>query len=412
MDFTFLHAADLHLGSPLAGLATKDEEVARRFAAASREAFSDLVTRTIEAGARFAVIAGDIYDGEWKDNAIGLFFNREVARLARAGIPVFVVRGNHDAASVVTKTIPLPESLFEFPVRAAETRRIEELKVALHGRSFPDRAVSENYALAYPEPAPGYFNIGLLHTSCTGRPPHADYAPCSVQDLVGRGYQYWALGHVHEHEFVCRDPWIVYPGNLQGRSVRECGPKGAVLVDVADSQVRGEPRRLLVDRARWAALSVDLADVEDERAALEAVSAALAPVVAEADGRLVAARVTLRGATPLHRRLKAERRRLADEVQALAHHLAEDVWLETLRVDTSEPQTAGATAEPSPLDPVALLDGLERDPELRRAAAEILAGVAARMPGGIERDALAEDLDALLADARALVLDRAARKAA
>lgn len=412
LDFTFLHAADLHLGSPLAGLATKDEEVARRFAAASREAFSDLVTRMIEAGARFAVIAGDIYDGEWKDNSIGLFFNREIARLARAGIPVFVVKGNHDAASVVTRTIPLPESVFEFPVRAAETRRIEELKVAVHGRSFPDRAVGENYALAYPEPLPGYFNIGLLHTSCTGRPPHADYAPCSVQDLAGRGYQYWALGHVHEHEVLCRDPWIVYPGNLQGRSVRECGPKGAVLVDVADGQVLGEPRRLLVDRARWAAPTVDLTGVEDEAAALGAISDALAPIMAEAEGRLVAVRVTLSGATALHRRLKAERRRLADEVQALAHHLAEDVWIETLRVDTSEPELAAAAA-PSALDPVALLAGLEHDPELRRAAAEILAGLAAKVPAGIEWDGpLAESLDGLLADARALVLDRAARKAA
>jgi DNA repair exonuclease SbcCD nuclease subunit len=147
MDFTFLHAADLHLGSPLSGLALKDEDVARRFAAASREAFSDLVTQSIEAGVRFAVIAGDIYDGEWRDNSIGLIFNRQIARLARADIPVFTVKGNHDAASVVTKTIPLPANVTEFPTNRAKTHRIEELKVALHGRSFQDRSANENYAL-------------------------------------------------------------------------------------------------------------------------------------------------------------------------------------------------------------------------------------------------------------------------
>jgi DNA repair exonuclease SbcCD nuclease subunit len=85
MSFTFLHASDLHLGSPLIGLALKDGEVAKRFAAASREAFSDLVTRAVELKVAFVVIAGDVYDGEWKDTSIGLFFNREIARLDRVG---------------------------------------------------------------------------------------------------------------------------------------------------------------------------------------------------------------------------------------------------------------------------------------------------------------------------------------
>src|SRR6202167_2004705 len=154
MSFTFLHAADLHLGSPFTGLALKDEEVARRFAAASREAFTDLVTHAIEGEVAFIVIAGDVYDGEWKDTSIGLFFNREVARLERAGIPVFLLKGNHDAESVVTKAISLPDSVHQFPTTKAKTFLIEDIKVALHGRSFPDRAVTDNYALAYPVPLP------------------------------------------------------------------------------------------------------------------------------------------------------------------------------------------------------------------------------------------------------------------
>ena len=96
MSFTFLHAADLHLGSPLLGLSMKDEDIARRFAEASRSAFSELVTRAIEARVAFVLIAGDVYDGEWRDTSIGLFFARELARLARETIPVFLIRGNHD----------------------------------------------------------------------------------------------------------------------------------------------------------------------------------------------------------------------------------------------------------------------------------------------------------------------------
>src|SRR5665213_170591 len=110
MAFSFLHAADLHLGSPFTGLALKDEGLAKQFVTASRDAFSDLVTRAIEAKVAFVVIAGDVYDGEWKDTSIGLFFNREVARLERAGIPTFLLRGNHDAESIVTKSVTLPDS--------------------------------------------------------------------------------------------------------------------------------------------------------------------------------------------------------------------------------------------------------------------------------------------------------------
>ena len=162
MSFSFLHAADLHLGSPFTGLTLKDEAVAKRFAAASREAFSSLVETAINAKVAFVVIAGDVYDGEWKDASIGLFFNREVARLERAGIPVFLLKGNHDAESVVTKAISLPDSVHQFPTTKAKTFQIEDIKVALHGRSFPDRAVTENYALAYLPPLRPSLSIGTV----------------------------------------------------------------------------------------------------------------------------------------------------------------------------------------------------------------------------------------------------------
>ena len=167
--FSFLHAADLHLGSPFEGLSLKDEELARRFAAASREAFRSLVDAALAEKVAFVVIAGDIYEGEWRDASIGLFFNRELARLDRAGIGVFLLKGNHDAESVVTKSITLPANVREFQSRAAQSFRLEDLKVVLHGRSFPDRVVAENYALAYPPAVPGWFNIGVLHSFLHGQ---------------------------------------------------------------------------------------------------------------------------------------------------------------------------------------------------------------------------------------------------
>jgi DNA repair protein SbcD/Mre11 len=408
MAFTFLRAADLHLGSPFYGLALRDEEVARRFAKASRDAFSDLVSRAIEANIAFVVIAGDLYDGDWKDTSIGLFFNREVARLDRAGIRVFVLKGNHDAESVVTRAISLPENVFQFPTKT-KTFRIEELEVALHGRSLPHRAVTENYVLDYPDPVPGWFNVGVLHTSCDGRPGHATYAPCTVPQLKTLGYQYWALGHVHEFEELAWDPWIVFPGNLQGRNIRECGPKGAVLVDVTDGHVAGV-RRLIVDHARWAVVTVKFDGISDEAEALQKIEDQILPAAVDAGGRLLAIRVRLEGAAALHRSLKADPRRFSDEVQAVANRCAEDVWLESLRINTLEPPTLVALDDAiASLDLNASLTALQADPDLRASATALLAEITTKLPRGLHTgDApLADDLDSLLDDARAMVIGRA-----
>ncbi|HEX8047951.1 exonuclease SbcCD subunit D, partial [Rhizobium sp.] len=197
-SFSFIHAADLHLGSPFQGLALKDAAVASIFVEASRKAFSTLVGQAIERQVDFFLIAGDVYDGDWKDNKIGLFFNREMARLERAGIPVYLLRGNHDAASVITKTITLPANVHEFPTAKPGSVKLDALQVALHGQGFAERSANDNLAVNYPAPVSGWFNIGVLHTSLTGREPHAPYAPGSVDDLRSRGYDYWALGHVHD----------------------------------------------------------------------------------------------------------------------------------------------------------------------------------------------------------------------
>jgi DNA repair exonuclease SbcCD nuclease subunit len=396
------------LGSPFQGLAVKDPAIATRFADATRNAFAALVARAIEEHVKFVVIAGDVFDGEWKDNSIGLFFNREVARLDRAGIRTFVLRGNHDAESVVTKSIQLPASVAHFESRVAQTFRIEDLKVALHGRSFADRAATENFAVTYPAPESGWFNIGVLHTSLTGRPPHANYAPCSITDLCGRGYDYWALGHVHEFEVVSRDPLIVFPGILQGRSVRETGPHGAVLITVEQRRVTAI-ERLFVDEARWADLSVDISEIRRVADVPSLVTAAIEPVVTGTEGRLLAVRLQLTGTTGLRRVLAAERATLADEIQAACHRLHPDVWLEKLDLRLTEPVATAATPLDVSFDLDAALAALLNEPELRRSADAVVAEIAGKLPPGLaaREKPLGEDLNALLAEARDLLVVRA-----
>ena len=403
--FSFIHAADLHLGSPLSGLATRDAELARRLATAGRQAFEDLVTQAIERRVAFVVVAGDIYDGDWADHTIGLFFARQVARLDRAGIPTILVRGNHDAESVITRSITLPPSVHVFSASRAETLRLESLRVAVHGRSFQARAVEENLSLTYPAALPGWFNLGVLHTSCTGHAAHETYAPCSVADLTARGYDYWALGHIHEYAELSRDPWIVFPGNIQGRSVRECGAKGAVLVEVADGRVTGVSR-LPLDRARFEQVTVDLSEAADTSAVLENVEAALRPLAEVAAQRLVLVRVHLAGTTPAHDALSADRESVTAEIQAAAHRLHEDIWLERLKIETRRPR-APVEASGAAIDPAALLADLDRDPDFRSRAKAALAEIGARMPASAAAEAdLEAEFDALCAEAEALILGR------
>ena len=404
-SFRFLHAADLHLGAPFRGLALKDADVAARFAQATRQAFSTLVRRAITEAVDFVVIAGDIYDGDWKDNAIGLFFNREMGRLAQADIPVYLLKGNHDAESVVTKSITLPDSVMSFDTRHPVSFRIESLNVALHGQGFADRSASENLALSYPPPVAGWFNIGVLHTSLTGRPPHANYAPCSLDDLRSRGYDYWALGHVHEFEVVSTDPMVVFPGNLQGRSIRETGPRGAVIVAVEDNRVAGV-ERVLVDEARWALVEIDIGEAQSLADILRLLTDALTGTAQATEGQLLAVRVRLIGSTALRAWILAQRQMLTDEIQAACHRLHPDIWLEKLDIAVTVPAANAAPRAMSGLDIAGLLAALEADPAMLEQARAIIGEIAAKLPAGLGSGELplGDEPATLLAEARDLLL--------
>ncbi|CDZ55965.1 metallophosphoesterase family protein [Neorhizobium galegae] len=407
-SFRFIHAADLHLGSPFQGLALKDAAIAELFIEASRRAFSGLVDQAVERRVDFFIVAGDVYDGDWKDNKIGLFFNREVARLERAGIPVFLLKGNHDAESVITKTITLPKNVSEFPVNKPGSFKLDHLKVALHGQGFAERSATENLALAYPKPETGWFNIGVLHTSLTGREPHAPYAPCSVEDLRSRGYDYWALGHVHDFEIVAEDPLVVFPGNLQGRSIREQGAKGAVLVTVEDGRITHE--RIITDSARFAELVVAVEPDDNIPAILRRIESALEDVVERMEGRPLALRIRLTGKSSFRNEVMARAEDFRDEVQAACHRSHGDIWLEKLEVRL-DPETNGTSvaADMLGLEGLIPIDGFPA--ELLADANAKIAEITARLPGGIGAGdlALGDDAEALLAEARDLLLSRAAR---
>jgi exonuclease SbcD len=402
MRFTFIHAADLHIDSPLAGLRLKDEDVARRFAEAGRKAVQALIDETIASEAAFLIIAGDVFDGDWKDVTTGLFFVAALSALHRANIPVYIVKGNHDAESLMSRDLPYPDSVMVFPSQAAKSVVLDDYRVALHGRSFPNRLTGE-FVGTYPARRDGWLNIGILHTSLDGTRGHDGYAPCSVDDLKRFGYDYWALGHIHAAEIVSRDPWIVFPGNLQGRSVRETGAKGAVRVTVDDGRIV-DVTPLALDGARWAHLTVDVGDAADETELLARVAMALAAAHAESEGRALAVRVTLTGTTALHNQLVARRETLQDDLRASALHLAADCWVEQVKIRTTPRAQPAVTASGENIDVAALLGEAARDPDFAAALADLAETMRAKLPRELQDEFSQSDAIASLADsARALL---------
>lgn len=343
-SFQFLHAADIHLDSPLTGLASTEGGVAERIRTAPRAAFEALVERAIVDQVDFLVIAGDLYDGAWRDYKTGLFFAEQMGRLNQAGIPVFLLHGNHDAESQITRPLALPDNVHVFRTAKAHTLQPSKLNVVLHGQSFRDKAVTDNLVPGYPAPVDGAFNIGVLHTALGGMGDHANYAPCSLPELVAKGYDYWALGHVHQGQVLNERPHVVFPGNLQGRHVRETGPKGACLVTVEAGEVV-EVAALALDVVRWAVLDVDVAAAGSTVDVVDLMQEALVQEVAEADGRLLSARIVLQGRTELHSQLVTDVETLTADARASALGLGDEVaWVERVTVRTKPVADTAALA--------------------------------------------------------------------
>ncbi|KQC38112.1 DNA repair exonuclease [Frankia sp. ACN1ag] len=368
-----VHAADIHLDSPLLGLARLgDDALAHLLREATRRALENLTELTVTVAADGLLLAGDIYDGEWRDYGTGRFFVEQMGRLHDEQIPVFLVRGNHDAQSEITRSLSLPPNVTVFAADEAGTVTVDEIGLAVHGQSYATRDVGANLARAYPDAIGGMVNVGLLHTAVDGAEGHAPYAPCTVDDLTRTGYDYFALGHVHTHRiFGDGERVAAFSGNLQGRNPRETGPKGALVVELEPD--RGPVLRLEpCDVARWASLRIDIAACRTFDDVLACVSGHLQATRNDAGARPVVARIVIVGTSPAASALIDEER-LREELQTVAAGLT--MALEKIEVRVASPRPPASV-----------------DPELMaaiRAAAADLAGDTDRLAvlaGPLERE--------------------------
>jgi DNA repair exonuclease SbcCD nuclease subunit len=373
MTRSFLHAADIHLDSPLQGLARYEHAPAERIRTATRRAFERMIDLALEHRVDFVLIAGDLFDNTWRDFNSGLYLIGELGRLRDANIRVILIAGNHDAANKMTRTLRLPPTVQFLSHARPETVRLDEIEVAIHGQSFAREAVTENLAAAYPTAVPGQFNIGVLHTGLTGLEGHERYAPCTLDDLRSRGYDYWALGHIHTRTMPCLDPVVAFPGNTQGRHIRETGEKGCLLTTIGpNGSVDAVFHRL--DVVRWERARVDAGGLATESELFDRVAAGLdAQLQAEPDpDRLLAVRVVIHGAAPLHDRLHAAAERITAEVRSLAIERGGDrLWVEKVEFQTRRPRSV--SLPDGPLEELRdVLEELRSDPAALAALGEEL----------------------------------------
>ncbi len=348
--FKFLHAADIHLDSPLRGLDRYDGAPVDEIRGATRRALENLVRVASEQQVAFVVIAGDVYDGDWPDFNTGLFFVRQMSKLREAGIPVVLVSGNHDAENKMTRALELPDNVRRLATRKPESLTgreigfgLERCDVVFHGQGFASAVVDENVVERYPLGRAGAFNLGLLHTSLEASGgEHARYAPCAVSDLVSRQYDYWALGHIHKARVVHAEPPIVFPGNIQGRHIRETGAKGCQLVTVDE---RGRPTLEFVplDVFRWHELTVAAEGAKRADDVLGLISQSLHRLVRDQGELPLAVRVIVSGRCPAHRALAAAPEAWANQVRAVAAGAGE-IWVEKVKFQTTDEVAAGSAA--------------------------------------------------------------------
>ncbi len=385
----FVHTADLHLDSPLRSLATRDPSLAHAVRTASRTALTRTVDLCVDEAVDALVIAGDLYDGDQRSMHTAAALTREMRRLHEAGIPVYTVRGNHDARSRITRELALPDNVHGYDGRGG-THLFDGGRAAFHGISFTKAHAPESLVPKLCAPRPDAWNVGLLHTSLAGAEGHDVYAPCSLADLESLGYDYWALGHVHVRA-VHREhaPAIVMPGNPQGRDMGEDGPRSVTLVTLDEvAGTRLETRT--VGPARFERIVVDAAGAADWQALVRSCEDALVERREALDEEQLICRVELAGESPLAWRAARD----ADVLEELLRGTAEGLdgtWIDRVRSSLRAPASPGDGANDDTLHRLTDLvdEDLLASPELGERVRMELAEFLRKMPKGF-RDRLGE----------------------
>ncbi|MEM8812736.1 MAG: DNA repair exonuclease [Pseudomonadota bacterium] len=405
MAFRFIHTADVHLDSPLRSLSFKDERIADLIGNATRRAFTRIVDLCLTERVDALMIAGDLYDGDLRSMKTAALIRREMARLAEADIPVFVIRGNHDAASTVTPHLSLPKNVHVFGGRAGAIP-VAGTGVVVHGISFAQPHISESLVPKYKPPIADAVNVGLLHTSLAGSPDHDVYAPCGVSDLIDHGFDYWGLGHIHKRAVYGENgpATIVMPGMPQGRHINEAGPKSVAIATIEDDR-----SCVLEERptgfAEFGRVSADVSGLADWTSIIRALEASLGAASDAVEADHLVARLEIKGASSLGFRLRRDADFLLHDLRAgfaeTGRCLIEAI---DLRLEAPEDRSGVSSGDPFFELRALMAQDAARSPAVRKAARDLITTLQGQMPREL-RDAFGDDDDALDALIEELIAD-------
>lgn len=347
IPFRFLHAADLHLDSRFAGLAQLPQAIRSYLRESTFAALGRLVGAAVDKQVDFVVISGDVYDVSDASLQGQLRFQEALQELGRHGIPVYLIHGNHDPLDGPRLAAELPDHVTVFggrePGQAVASRRSDGQEVAVvTGISYPTAKVMENTSLQFNrKPGSPLFHIAMLHGNVDGDLQHETYSPCSRKDLIGRGFDYWALGHIHKRSILLERPPIVYPGNIQGRSVKETGAKGCYIVDVNEEGTASLQFHEL-DIIRWQIKEISIDGLAHEGQWIQRVEQAIEEIRESLPQLMSVVRFRLTGRGSIHRIL-AEKGAVDDllaelqrreTIRAEQKNYAGLVWTESFTVET------------------------------------------------------------------------------
>jgi DNA repair exonuclease SbcCD nuclease subunit len=306
IPFRFLHAADLHLDSRFAGLAHISPAIRSYLRESTFAALGRLVRVAIQENVDFIVISGDVYDVSDASLQGQLRFQEAIKELGQHRIQVFLIHGNHDPLDGLRLTTEMPKHVTVFggekPDYATAYRRKDSQEVAIvSGISYPTAKVTDNTAVTFSrKPGSRLYHIAMLHGNVDGDLLHETYSPCSRRDLIERGFDYWALGHIHKRSVLHEKPVIVYPGNIQGRSIKETGAKGCYVVDVDEAGSTTLQFHEL-DYVRWQVRDLSIEGLSNEAEWIQRVEQVIDDIRGELPELMSVVRLRLVGRGDVHK---------------------------------------------------------------------------------------------------------------
>ncbi len=337
----FVHCADLHLDTPFKGLTQTNHDLAQRLKDATLKSFRRIIDLCITENVDFLLIAGDIFDSSLKSLAAQLFFINELKRLSLANIHTYIITGNHDPLVSWIRELEMPEKVTRFgskEVECIQHFRNSNLVADIYGISYENASVEWNLAEKFTrQPSGAPFAFALMHGTISTARAGNNYAPFTLDDIRNKGFDYWALGHVHKRQVAHPAfPTVVYPGNPQGRDFGETGVRGCYLVEI-----EGGNAPVLtfvpVQQLRFEVYVIDMTGIETINILSEKIQATLMDGENAVSDESLMARIILTGRTSLHGILNkpGETGQLTDLLNNMQTGQRQFFWIDSIQIQTT-----------------------------------------------------------------------------